>query len=222
MSDDSILIRLGESIDPDLTARIAALCIAIESQHSAWVTDVVPSYTTVLVSYDPSMIDFRRARQALVPLLHSSTEAGTVAPARSGTVHEIPVYYAPESGPDLQNLAYNKSLSVAKVIQYHTAVTYQVFAIGFLPGFGFLGSVAEAIATPRRQSPRKQVPAGSVGIANQQTAIYPKASPGGWQLIGRSPVTMFDVDGLSRLKVGDGVRFHAVSRSEYLNLGGTL
>ncbi len=222
VSDDSILIRLGETIDPTLTARIAALCSAIETQLGTWVIDVVPSYTTVLVCYDPLMIDFRQARQALALMLDGSPATTPIQQARSGIVHEIPAYYAPETGPDLESLASNKGLSVAEVIQYHTSVAYQVFAIGFLPGFGFLGSVAEAIATPRLRTPRNQVPAGSVGIANRQTAIYPQASPGGWQLIGRSPITMFDVDRLSRLQVGDAVRFRAVSRSEYQDLGGEL
>ena len=222
VSDDSLLIRLGDSIDPALTSRIASLCCAIETQLGTWVIDVVPSYTTILVSYDPLAIDFRQARQQLRQLMAKHSETPPKDPNASRNQHDIPVYYDPETGPDLESLARAKGLTVSEVIGYHTGMTYQVYAIGFLPGFGFLGSVDEAIATPRHQSPRSEVPAGSVGIANRQTAIYPKASPGGWQIIGRSPTKLFDVERLSRFQVGDQVRFHAISRAEFLNLGGML
>ncbi|MDX1755001.1 MAG: 5-oxoprolinase subunit PxpB [Marinobacter sp.] len=221
VSDDSMLIRLGEVIEPSLTSRIATYCRAIEARFGDWLIDLVPSYTTILVVYDPLRIDFRGARRQVSQLLADTTLSDTQETG-AGAVHDIPVYYHPECGPDLQTLADAKGLTIDEVVDYHTSATYQVYAIGFLPGFGFLGSVDEAIAAPRHRSPRDRVPAGSVGIANRQTAIYPKASPGGWQIIGRSPTPMFDVESLSLLQVGDRVRFHAVSRDEFRDLGGSL
>lgn len=224
VSDDSLLITLGNEIDPNLTPHIAALCTLIEECREGWLVDLVPSYTTLLVVYDPLRIDFRGARSRLSSLVEKLERQWQQRASvnRSGTLHRIPVYYSAESGPDLEALASTKGLSVAEVIRRHTATEYQVYAVGFLPGFGFLGSVDETIAAPRLDTPRGQVPAGSVGIANRQTAIYPKASPGGWRLIGRSPTRMFDPGQLSLLKVGDRVQFHAISRSEFLDLGGSL
>ncbi|WP_375177078.1 5-oxoprolinase subunit PxpB [Marinobacter mobilis] len=220
VSENSALVTLGRQISPRLTARIAALCDWLEQQSFQWLIDLVPSYTTVLVVYDPMQLDFRGVKQCLnngLSLLQQTTVQG-----RPGTVHEIPVYYAPETGPDLGELATQKGLSESRVIELHSQREYQVYAIGFMPGFGFLGTVDPQIQAPRKATPRALVPAGSVAIANEQTAIYPKASPGGWQLIGRSPAVMFDRQNLSRFRIGDRVRFVPVSRADYLGLGGRL
>lgn len=220
VSENSVLVTLGSRIDPRLTVRIAALCDWLEQQQFQWLIDVVPSYTTLLVVYDPMQLDFRGVTRCLnggLSLQHSTEEV-----CRPATLHEIPVYYSPETGPDLIELARQKGLTESQVVELHSQREYQVYAIGFMPGFGFLGTVDPKIQMSRKTTPRPQVPAGSVAIANEQTAIYPKASPGGWQLIGRSPSVMFDRQHLSRFRIGDRVRFTPVSRTDYLGLGGQL
>lgn len=224
VADDSILITLGEHIDPALTPTIAHLGSLIEQVCADWLLDIIPSYTTILVVYDPLAVDFRQAESVIRKLVSEQPleeSGGTPKPNQTKT-HQLPVYYSHESGPDLQRIAQLNNISVQQVIDLHCADTYRVFALGFMPGFGFLGSVDERIATPRLDSPRSQVPAGSVGIANRQTAIYPAASPGGWNLIGRCPTQLFAPDTLSLLRVGDEVQFYPVTRAEYLALGGIL
>ena len=134
----------------------------------------------------------------------------------------LPVWYGPESGPDLVELADSNGLSVDEVVQRHHTREYRVYAIGFAPGFAYLGEVDEVIARPRLTTPRQQVPTGSVGIADRQTAVYPAESPGGWNLIGRCPVRMFDPLAAVSMPVGvgDRIQFEPISRSEHLELGG--
>ncbi|MEQ9547747.1 MAG: 5-oxoprolinase subunit PxpB [Marinobacter sp.] len=225
VSEDSVLVTFADAINDTLPRRIALLCNRIEAERNDWLVDLVPSYTTLLVIYDPVRIDFRRVEAYLTRSLgmprEPDPESASPDPTDQ-TSHDIPVYYSPESGPDLEWIARENNLSIDDVINHHTRRTYTVYAIGFAPGFAFMGEVDPAIATPRKGTPRSRVPAGSVGIANQQTAVYPKASPGGWQLIGNSPITLFDPTNLSLLNVGDVVRFHAVSRERFLELGGEL
>ncbi len=226
ISEDSVLITLADAIDDTLPRRIARLCELIEADGSQdWLVDLVPSYTTLLVIYDPERIDFRRVMAHLRRSLQmgGNTASDKASGSQSGqAARDIPVYYSPESGPDLEWIARANNLSVEDVIDYHTDATYTVYAMGFAPGFAFMGQVDPAIATPRKDTPRSHVPAGSVGIANRQTAVYPKASPGGWQLIGKSPVKLFDPTNLSLLNVGDLVRFRAITRQQFIDLGGEL
>lgn len=221
VSEDTILITLAEAIDESLPARIAGLADNIRSAGSHWLVDIVPSYTTLMVVYDPLKIDFRQAVSELRPLV---TFEGTLQPAPDleNRLVELPVYYSTETGPDLQWLASECGLECEDIIRKHSAVEYRVHALGFAPGFAFMGQVDPTIAAPRKTSPRKRVPAGSVGIANRQTAVYPQASPGGWQLIGRCPTPLFDQNNLSLLRVGDRVRFKAISREAFLAAGGEL
>ncbi|MDF0750265.1 5-oxoprolinase subunit PxpB [Marinobacter sp. 71-i] len=223
VSEDSFLITLSDTVSEDLPARLGSLCDCIEGQNWPWLTDLVPSYTTLLVVYDPLQVDFRQVEAALKTVVSKAPTAGNeTTDSHRREVIRIPVYYSPESGPDLESLAAACELSVDEVIRRHTAETYQVYAIGFAPGFGFMGQVDPSIAHPRKETPRSHVPAGSVGIANRQTAVYPVASPGGWQLIGLSPLRLFDSEKLSLLRAGDRVRFLAITRDEYLEQGGAL
>ncbi len=139
---------------------------------------------------------------------------------------EIPVWYDPSVGYDLEALAEEKSMTVSELIEVHSGREYQVFAIGFNPGFAFLGRLDERIAAPRRNAPRRRVSQGSVGIADAQTAVYPLPSPGGWNIVGRTPQAMFDASNregqASLLHVGDRVRFVPINRSEFLKRGGRL
>lgn len=224
VSEDSVLVTFGDRITPTHTLQIATLCNRLELHHQDWLVDLIPSYTTLLVVYDPMRAGVHTVCQCINDALafdaqHSSAKSPDQPSQRH---HKIPVYYSEETGPDLLFLAQSKGLSIEEVIQRHSALEYQVYAIGFMPGFGFLGSVDPKLATPRKDTPRASVSSGSVGIANQQTAIYPKTSPGGWQIIGRSPTTMFDSQKLSLLNIGDRVQFLPISREHFMDLGGEL
>ncbi len=220
VSEDALLVTLADEIRDDLPLKLRALCEQLKSQEWSWLLDLVPSYTTLLIVYDPDQLDFRQAAGAIRPLLAKRIK--DTAPDSDERTIELPVYYSEESGPDLIALAKACNLNVEQVVTTHTATSYQVFAMGFAPGFAFMGEVDPAIAHPRRETPRQKVPGGSVGIANRQTAVYPVSSPGGWQIIGRCPTRLFDAQNLSLLRTGDRVRFYAVGRQDYLDLGGEL
>lgn len=216
-AEDAVLIEFSQQIDPALTPLINAWCRAIRQRLGYRVTDLVPSYGSITLYYDPINSDFRH----LIRELRDISEAiPPVSDEPAGRVVELPVWYHPTVGPDLLDLADRRGLTPEQVSSIHSHTVYQVFALGFSPGFGFMGEVDPAIATPRLERPRTRVPAGSVGIANRQTAVYPGASPGGWQLIGRCPTALFDEDNLALLSVGDQVRFRSIGREEFLQLGG--
>lgn len=214
---DSLMVRLFERIDE---ANMPWLLAASQRLHAAFgehLLDLVPSYTTLMVQFDLPPGEARalilRALEGMQP------DTGS-----AGRRHEIPVWYDASVGPELPVLAARSGLSEAEVIRLHSAREYPVFALGFAPGFGFMGLVDERLASPRLSTPRKRVAAGSVGIAERQTAAYPAVSPGGWNLIGRTPVRLFDRErqGYSLLQPGDRVRFVPVSRSEFMALGGDV
>lgn len=220
---DALIIRFGNTIDPALMPLIRAatekLAESLQRQTKE-VRDLVPSYTTVMVYYDPVQNDFTSLSQKIRPLLNGLQSDGVDA----GRLVEIPVWYAPEVAPDLTRVAQQHQISVEEVVHLHTQRDYWVFAIGFAPGFAYLGNIDKAIATPRLATPRTHVPAGSVAIADRQTAIYPIATPGGWNILGRTAVKMFDpeLDGLCPVSVGDRVRFVSVSREQFLADGGLI
>ncbi|XKE47302.1 5-oxoprolinase subunit PxpB [Halomonas organivorans] len=216
---DGWLVRLFDAIDETNLAWITALARDCEAAFGAALVDLVPSYTTLLVIFDPLALAPAEARGTLQSLL------AKLAPdpaAEAAPVRELPTWYDERVGPDLPRLAEGAGLTQDEVIQRHGAVTYRVYALGFTPGFAFMGSVDERLETPRLETPRKRVPAGSVGIAGRQTAAYPAVSPGGWNLIGRTAAVLFDRDreGFSLLRVGDRVRFVPVDRDEFERLGG--
>jgi len=215
---DSLLLRLFDQIDEDNMPWMLAATQRVRDAFGTALTDLVPSYTTLLVHYDLTRLNDQQARQHL----HQALEGLQPAAAESARQHDIPVWYDPSVGPELQALGERSGLGVAGVIEQHSAHIYQVFALGFAPGFAFLGLVDERLASPRLATPRKQVPAGSLGIADRQTAIYPLVSPGGWNLIGRSPVRLFDreLDGYSLWQPSDRVRFVPIERAEFVRLGG--
>lgn len=217
MSEDTVLITFGQTIDPELTPVISAWCDAIRRELGNLVTDLVPSYTSITLHYDALSADFLRIISILRELPDCVSNAD---PGSQGRQIELPVWYHPSVGPDLKALAEACNLTVDQVIDRHTGTTVQVYAIGFSPGFGFMGQVDPAIARPRLARPRVRVPGGSVGIANRQTAVYPSPSPGGWQLIGRCPTPLFSETDLALLSVGDRVRFRAVDHNTFLALGG--
>jgi KipI family sensor histidine kinase inhibitor len=201
--DSALLLELDAVIDADVNARAIAIAAAVESAGIPGVRAVVPTYRSVAVFFDPLATDVTLVTHALRTL-----QQGPLA-ARTGRTVEVPVVYGGADGPDLEDLAQRVGTSVQDVVERHASVEYRVFMLGFLPGFAYMGTVDETIAAPRRATPRVKVPAGSVGIAGRQTGIYPHESPGGWQLIGRTPVEVFDPARTppSIFAPGDRVRF---------------
>ena len=220
VGEDALMVYFGDVVDAQTSARVQAATSAIESVMGEDLIDLVPSYASVLILYNPLRTNHasvaRRVRDVL-------SNVSTPATVECRTV-VLPVYYAPEAGIDLESLAERAGLSVSKVIDLHAGAEYRVYAIGFAPGFAYLGAVDERIAAPRLATPRASVPRGSVAIADRQTAVYPSVSPGGWNLIGRCPVPMFDPSAqpCMPVAVGDTVRFEPISREHFLTLGGDL
>ena len=215
---DCLMVRLFDLIaEANMPWMLAATQRLREGFGSALV-DLVPSYTTLMVHYDLTALSPAQARELIGQALADLQPQAQ----GSGQCHVLPVWYDLSVGPELTLLSQRSGLSVDEVIRRHSAHEYQVFALGFAPGFAFMGLVDEILATPRLNTPRKRVAAGSVGIAERQTAAYPVVSPGGWNLIGRTPAKLFDRerDGYSLMQPGDTVRFEAVDHAEFIHLGG--
>ncbi|MBC8786454.1 5-oxoprolinase subunit PxpB [Pseudomonas fluorescens] len=215
---DCLMVRLFDVIAEANMPWMLAATQRLRDGFGAALVDLVPSYTTLMVHYDLTALSPAQARELIGQAL---TDLQPQAQG-SGQCHVLPVWYDLSVGPELNLLSQRSGLAVEEVIRRHSAHEYQVFALGFAPGFAFMGLVDEILATPRLNTPRKRVAAGSVGIAERQTAAYPVVSPGGWNLIGRTPAKLFDRarDGYSLMQPGDTVRFEAVSHAEFINLGG--
>ncbi|MNF26496.1 Kinase A inhibitor [compost metagenome] len=215
---DSLILRLFERIDESNMPWMLAASQRLRASFGDALIDLVPSYTTLLLHYDLKRMAGMRVRELIAEAFTDLQPAS----AEGGRCHELPTWYDRSVGPELPLLARRSGLSEAQVIEHHSRHQYQVFAIGFAPGFAFMGLVEEALAAPRLSTPRKRVAAGSVGIAERQTAIYPVVSPGGWNLLGRSPVKLFDrsIDGYSLMQPGDRVRFVPIDHAEFIRLGG--
>lgn len=205
--DAAFMIEFDERIDPSVSLRVVAAADALRSQSLPGVYDVVPTYRSVVLHFDPVRTDRQRIRAAL----ERAADAAVVVDG--GSRLEIPVVYGGPGGPDLPGLAEWAGLEVGAVIERHVDVDYRVYMLGFLPGFAYLGSVDDRIAAPRHETPRVRVPSGSVGIAGRQTGVYPRESPGGWRIIGRTAMRLFDLSQTppSLLRAGDTVRFRRAS-----------
>ena len=201
--DSALLLELEERVDPAVNAHAVAVASAVRREAIRGVRDVVSTYRSVAVYFDPLVLDIAAVQDAL-----QRAQAAKVQHVAGRTI-EVPIIYGGEGGPDLAELAAYAALSPQQVIARHADADYRVFMLGFLPGFAYMGSVRSEIAMPRRATPRLRVPGGSVGIAGVQTAIYPRDSPGGWQIIGRTPLQVFDATKTppSLLAPGDAVRF---------------
>ena len=229
--ENSLIIYFGDTTAPEISAQVQQASRALAEALGDRIIDQVTSYASLLLIFDPLRCDHLNVqaviRQTLKSIGISNTEdADTNDTAASGASScvELPVYYSEESGPELALISENSGLSIEEVIALHQSLTYRVYAIGFAPGFAFLGQVDERIATARLSTPRLKVPRGAVGIADRQTAIYPDVSPGGWNLIGLCPTRMFNPDATPTMpvSVGDEVRFKAISREEFFSLGGEI
>lgn len=225
--ENALIIYFADKPSAATSAEIATTAKKLTAFLGATLIDLVPSYASLLVIFDPFKTDHQSVRRAIAAAIKASKEISKTSATEntnSGKLVSMPVYYSTESGPDLQTVADRARLSVEEVISIHQQTEYHVYAIGFAPGFAYLGEVDERIATPRLASPRQQVPRGAVAIADRQTAVYPAQSPGGWNLIGLCPQRMFDPTSTPTMpvKVGDRVRFEAIDRTTFIALGGKL
>jgi inhibitor of KinA len=212
--DSAAVVRFANRLDPAINTRVLRLAAAVQAWKVPGVRDVVPAFHTVTVHFDPVRTSVQDLVDRLIAESRTPVRDNDTQPARPV---EIPVCYGGELGPDLAAVAAWASLDEAAVIAIHSLATYRVYMLGFLPGFAYLGAVDEQIAIPRLSRPRLHVPSGSVGIAGRQTGVYPFDSPGGWHLIGRTPLVMFDAGRPhpSLLTPGDQVIFHPIGRMEY-------
>ncbi|MCL2789238.1 MAG: 5-oxoprolinase subunit PxpB [Desulfobulbus sp.] len=217
VSGDRALIAVyGDGIDPAINESVRRMSALIEAMRHPAIEAVVPSYCTLAVHYDPDQIDPAALSSLLGDLAAHAKEA---AVPRAITV-EIPICYGGEFGPDLDAVAAHNRLALEEIIRLHSGSSYRIYAIGFTPGFCYLGGLDPRLHTPRLATPRLQVPAGSVGIAGAQTGIYPQASPGGWQLIGRTPLSLFAPEREPPVcyRPGDSIRFRPIPAAAFLHL----
>lgn len=220
LGDRAIIIALGDSIDEATRLRVRAVSAALDATPLIAIVDQVPAFASVAVHYDPAAVPGSADRspfERMVELLEQVLATGTADTAVTVRLVEIPVCYGGDLGPDLADVAHAHGLEPDDVVRIHSAAEYVVYMVGFMPGFAYLGGLSDSIATPRRSAPRRAVPAGTVGIGGQQTGVYPMESPGGWNLIGRTPLQVFDItrDEPALLATGDHVRFRPISADEY-------
>lgn len=219
--ENSLIVYFGDKPSAAIAAQVAQTADQLREAIGPVLIDLVPSYASLLVIYNPMQTDHHAVRAAIrIALSNLSADSSSA----EGNLVSLPVYYSTESGPDLQTLADGVGLTTEQVIAIHQETEYRVYAIGFAPGFAYLGEVDPRIAAPRLATPRTRVPRGAVAIADRQTAVYPAQSPGGWNLIGLCPQRMFDPSATPSMpvQVGDRVRFKAIDRQTFLNLGGEL
>ena len=212
--DLAIVVELGDAISPEINRKVRSLTDALEKGSIPGIFDFLPTYRSVLVYYDPLIVASCEVQDGIERLLESAEVTDT------GTRHivHIPTLYGDDMGPDIAFVAEHNGIEEREVVRIHSGTDYLVYMMGFSPGFAYLGGLDERLATPRLQSPRTEIPAGAVGIAETQTGVYPMASPGGWQLIGRTPLKLFDParERPVLLSAGDYVRFVPIaSRQEY-------
>lgn len=213
-SDHAVLVYLGEEIGLPAHERVLKLLRALQAKSPSWLRNLQPAYCSLLVSFDPCLVD----HAAVEATLRDCNERAESKRAPKRKTIEIPVCYDPEFGPDLEDVARLHRLTIDDVIQHHSSRLYHAYFLGFAPGFAYLGDLREEIATARLDTPRKHVAAGSVAIAGRQTAVYPFAMPGGWRLLGRTPLSFFrpDREPMTLVSIGDPVRFRPISRDEFL------
>jgi KipI family sensor histidine kinase inhibitor len=212
MGDRALLVELGDQIDPSINEKVRELFLRLDRHPLEGVVELVPSYRSLMVVYDPLRTGFDRLRDEIL-VLQKAADPSLVPQPRTLSV---PVVYGGEYGPDLDWVAGFHKISPERVVTLHTGTTYRVYMIGFTPGYPYLGELPEALATPRRETPRTVVPQGSVAIAQRQTGIYPVQSPGGWHILGWTPIRLFDASQWppTPLEVGDRVRFFPIQKED--------
>lgn len=228
LGDTALVVKLGEAIHPAVNQKVRQLADYLEKNPFRWMVEYVPAFTSVTLYYDIMRLlselgGTREQEEDVYPFELAAAfvrdelrklEGTGLPPSR---VIQIPVCYGGELGPDLTEVAEHHGLTPEEVIEIHTSADYLVYMLGFAPGFAYLGGMSERIATPRRQTPRLSIPAGTVGIAGDQTGVYPLETPGGWQLIGRTPIELFRPGQMppTLLGAGNTVRFYPISRGQF-------
>lgn len=214
--DRAVLAEYGDRIDPEIAARVRSFTLVLRRARGQGILQVVPGYRSALVEYDPLALDW----DSLVRTLQAADRdsAGFQPPPASEV--RVPVCYGGEHGPDLADVCAHTGLSEAEVVALHTAPAYTVYCMGFAAGFAYLGGLDRRLAVPRLTAPRPQVPAGSVGLGGEQTGVYPAALPGGWRLIGRTPIRVFDPqrEPPGIVQAGDTMRFYTITPEEFARI----
>lgn len=211
--DCALTVEFENKIAPEVNARVMQICAEIKNGAIKGVIDFIPAFRSVLVTYDPIVISYHKLQKKLQKLSEKKVNM-----VKSETrIFHIPVCYGREFGEDISDVASHTGLSVDEVITLHSEKPYLIYMLGFLPGFPYLGGLSEKLFTPRLPSPRTSIPAGSVGIGGEQTGIYPLPSPGGWRLIGRTPLKPYDAEREEPIlyAAGDFIKFDPVSEAEY-------
>lgn len=214
--DKTIFVEFGNAIDPELNRRVRDLMLAIQQARVPGVIETVPTYRSLLVYYEPLQISPTKLKRTLYELAQQSGKSEFSKPK----VIEIPAVYGGEYGPDLEFVATHNNLSMRQVVEIHTGTPYPIYMLGFIPGFPYLGGMSPRIVAPRLESPRSKIPAGSVGIAGSQTGICPAESPGGWRLIGRTPLKLFDPnrEPPALLQAGNYLTFISITSEEFTRI----
>lgn len=211
LGDSGIVVDFGNSISIAINSLIRSICASIDSLCQYEILEYVPAFTTLTIYYDPLKTSYSLLQQKIVEVVNSSSLTVLHTPVEK----LIPVWY---NGPDLEVVSQKTGYTVPEIIEMHTRPLYTVFMIGFVPGFPYLGGMDERLATPRKEIPRLRIAAGSVGIAGGQTGIYPLETPGGWQIIGQTPIKIFDISRESPffLSAGDVLRFVPIEEEDFL------
>ena len=214
--DRAIVVEFGDKIEEQVNSKIRSLTVAIEQEGIIGINETVPTYRSLMVIYDPLLIELEKLIGAIKTIISRMHELKLT----DAKVIEIPILYGGEYGPDIEFVADHNKISIDEVIKIHTDMEYLIYMIGFTPGFPYLGGMSDKIEAPRLQNPRTKIPAQSVGIAGKQTGIYPVESPGGWQLIGRTPVKLYDPfrEEPVLLNAGDYIKFVQIDENEYKNI----
>ncbi len=221
LSENSLIIQFGHQIDEPTAELISQIIPLIKRVLKDNLIDMVPAYTTIHLSFRCQRI----SAQEVIKLITEGFDSGLVAEAASSSETRninIPVYYGEEFGVDLPFLSKQLNLTIDDIIRLHSEKIYRVYAIGFTPGYAFMGALPDSLVIPRRTTPRLKVPAKSVAMAAQQTAIYPTSSPGGWHILGRTPIDIVDFSSkhLGLFQIGDKIKFTPISREKFAELGG--
>jgi inhibitor of KinA len=213
MGDRGLLLEFGDEISQKINERVRRMALAIESELIGGILETVPTYRSLLVLYDPLVLTLKDLNQKLESIEGKLQQS----PFPEPKLTRIPVVYGGAYGPDLEPVARYHHSSPEEIIRLHCSTSYLVYLIGFMPGFPYMGELPEGLVTPRLKTPRLSVPTGSVAIAQKQTGVYPMESPGGWQILGKTPVKMFDPRKTppSYLQMGDRVQFYSISEKEF-------
>jgi KipI family sensor histidine kinase inhibitor len=213
MGDRGLLLEFGDEISAEVNEKVRRMTLAIQAESIDGMIETVPTYRSLLVLYNPLILPVDELKKRLIRLEEELKQTSFPDPKLT----KIPVLYGGTYGPDLEGVARHLQISPEEVVRLHCSKPYFIYMIGFMPGFPYMGELPDTLITPRLKTPRLSVPAGSVAIAQKQTGIYPMESPGGWQILGRTPIKLFDPekDPPALLQMGDLVQFYPISEKEF-------